>query len=326
MNFDLCSELDSFSINWDNKNIELEEYMKKEMTLLIMAAGMGSRYGGLKQIEPVGPNGEFLIDYSIYDAIRAGFTKVVFVIKKENEEIFKETVGNRVASHIKVEYAFQDLQDVPEGCCVPEGREKPWGTGQAILCAKDLIDGPFAIINADDFYGRDAYYVMSGFLQQDYEDNRYCVVGYKVKNTLSENGSVKRAICLEEKEELTELIESNVIREKGVIMASPLDGRDPFIVEEESLVSMNMLGFFPTLFPYLEKEFPIFLHSMKDTLKSEFLIPDILYKALKENYAKVMLLSTDATWIGITYKEDKDLVVGKIQHLIENGEYPLNLW
>lgn len=296
------------------------------MTLLIMAAGMGSRYGGLKQIEPVGPNGEFLIDYSIYDAIKAGFTKVVFVIKKENEEIFKETVGNRVANHIKVEYAFQNLQDVPQGCSVPEGREKPWGTGQAILCAKDLINESFAIINADDFYGRDAYYVMSGFLHQSYEDNRYCIVGYKVKNTLSENGAVKRAICLEEKEELTELIESNVIRENGIIVASPLDGRDPFTVEEDSLVSMNMLGFNTTLFSYLEKEFPIFLDHMKDPFKSEFLIPDITYKAMKENYAKIMLLSTDATWIGITYKEDKDSVCEKITSLINMGEYPKNLW
>lgn len=300
--------------------------MRKEMTLLIMAAGMGSRYGGLKQIEPVGPTGEFLIDYSIYDAIKAGFTKVVFVIKKENEEIFKETVGNRVASHIKVEYAFQDLQDLPEGYKVPEGREKPWGTGQAILCAKDLIKEPFAIINADDFYGRDAYYVMSGFLQQDYAENHYCIVGYKVKNTLSENGAVKRAVCLEEKEELTNLIESNVIREGNQIVAYPLDGRDSFTVEEESLVSMNMLGFNPTLFSYLEREFPLFLDHLKEPLKSEFLIPDILFKALKEKYAKVMLLSTDATWIGITYKEDKDMVIHKITELLEMGEYPKNLW
>ena len=179
-----------------------------EKTLLIMAAGMGSRFGGLKQIEPVGPNGEFIIDYSIFDAVRAGFTKVVFVIKKENFDVFKETVGNRVSNHIKVEYAFQDMDDLPYGFVRPEGREKPWGTSHAILSAKDLIDSNFAIINADDFYGRDAYYVMSKFLDESFDTNTYCVVGYKLGNTLSNNGSVKRGVCNEVDGYLTELIYS----------------------------------------------------------------------------------------------------------------------
>ena len=189
----------------------------KEKTLLIMAAGMGSRFGGLKQIEPVGPSGEFIIDYSIYDAIKAGFNKVVFVIKKENEELFKETVGNRVSRHIKVEYAFQDMDDLPEGYKRPVDREKPWGTSHAILSAKNLINDNFAIINADDFYGRDAYYVMSSFLDNDYSDNIYCVVGYLIKNTLSSVGSVKRGVCKESNGYLTELIESSVEKNGDVI-------------------------------------------------------------------------------------------------------------
>lgn len=298
-----------------------------EKTLLIMAAGMGSRFGGLKQIEPVGPNGEFIIDYSIFDAVRAGFTKVVFVIKKENFDVFKETVGNRVSKHIKVEYAFQDMDDLPNGFVRPEGREKPWGTSHAILSAKDLIDSNFAIINADDFYGRDAYYVMSKFLDESFDTNTYCVVGYKLGNTLSNNGSVKRGVCNEVDGYLTELIESKVERVDNGIMASPLDGSTPFSVNDDTLVSMNMLGFNTSIFDYIEENFPKYLEAHKDDiLKCEYLIPDTVFDAMKKGFARVKLLSTTAKWQGITYREDKQLVVDEINSLIEAGDYPAKLW
>ena len=298
-----------------------------EKTLLIMAAGMGSRFGGLKQIEPVGPNGEFIIDYSIYDAVKAGFTKVVFVIKEENFEIFKETVGNRVSKHIKVEYAFQDMDKLPLGFTRPADREKPWGTSHAILAAKDLIHENFAIINADDFYGRDAYYVMSRFLDEKYDSNIYCVVGYRLGNTLSLNGSVKRGVCHEENGFLTELIESKVERTDDGIVASPLDGSDSFNVTEDTLVSMNMLGFNTSIFDYIEENFPKYLAShMDDILKCEYLIPDTVFDAMKKNFCKVKLLSTTARWQGITYREDKQLVMDEISSLIDEGIYPSKLW
>lgn len=307
--------------------IENGGIMKKEKTLLILAAGMGSRFGGLKQVEPVGPNGEFIIDYSIYDAIMEGFNKVVFVIKEENFSIFNDTIGRRVSKFIKVEYAFQDVTDLPEGYVVPEGREKPWGTGHAILAAKNLIQEPFAIINADDFYGRDAFRVMAEYLDSMHEKNRYCIVGYLVKNTLSLNGAVKRAVCRHQNSELVELIESSILEENGIITASPLDGSSPFNVNPDDLVSMNMLGFTPSIFEYLEKEFPKFLDENKhNALKSEFLIPDLLYKAKSEQYAKVDILQTNAVWYGVTYREDKEYVVNAINNIVESGKYPKNLW
>ena len=299
----------------------------KNLTLLILAAGMGSRFGGLKQIEPFGPNGEFIIDYSIYDAIKAGFNKVVFIIKEENYEIFKETIGKRVEDKIKVEYAFQKLEDLPEGYNCPEERVKPWGTAHAILAAKNNINEPFAIINADDFYGYDAYSVISKFLKEEKNEETYGLVGYQVKNTLTENGSVKRGVCKLNNGYLDEIIESSVIEENGVITASPLDGSDSFEVSKDSSVSMNMLGFTPSLFSYIEKNFPKFLDDNKDNmLKCEYLIPDVLTQATKENYAKTKVLPTTAKWEGVTYKEDKESVVKAIQKLIDEGVYPHNLW
>lgn len=299
----------------------------KEKTLLIMAAGMGSRFGGLKQIEPVGPNGEFIIDYSVYDAIKAGFTKVVFVIKKENEQIFKETIGSRVDKYIKVEYAFQDMDNLPNGFTKPKDREKPWGTSHAILSAKNLIHENFAIINADDFYGRDAYEVMSKFLDENNEQNTYCVIGYRVENTLSENGSVKRGVIQTEHGLLTELIESSVEKTQNKIIATPLNGNNSFEIKNDTLVSMNMLGFNPTIFGYIEANFPKFLNENKDNiLKCEYLIPDTVEDAIKTNFAKVKVLSTTSNWQGVTYKEDKELVVKEITKLIEQGVYNKNLW
>ena len=299
----------------------------KEKTLLIMAAGMGSRFGGLKQIEPVGPNNEFIIDYSVYDAIKAGFTKVVFVIKKENEQIFKETIGSRVDKHIKVEYAFQDMDDLPNGFKKPEERVKPWGTSHAILSAKNLINENFAIINADDFYGRDAYEVMSKFLDECNEKNTYCVIGYKVINTLSENGSVKRGVLKSENGYLTELIESSVENTHEGIFATPLNGAAKFKINEDTLVSMNMLGFNPSIFEYIETNFPKFLNENKDNiLKYEKLIPDTVEQAIKNDFAQVKVLSTTAQWQGVTYKEDKELVVNEIKQLVKKGVYSNNLW
>ena len=298
-----------------------------EKTLLIMAAGMGSRFGGLKQIEPVGPNGEFIIDYSIYDALKAGFNKVVFVIKRENYDLFKETVGNRVSKYIKVDYSFQDMDDLPDGFKRPIDREKPWGTSHAILSAKNLINDNFAIINADDFYGRDAYCVVSDFLNNKFDENTYCVVGYMIKNTLSNNGSVKRGVCHSIDGFLTELIESKVERVGSEIVASPLNGDESFNITDESLVSMNMLGFNTSIFNYIEDNFVKFLEDNKDNiLKYEYLIPDTVFDAMKNGFAKVKLLSTTAKWQGITYREDKQLVVDEIRSLIDAGVYPEKLW
>ena len=299
----------------------------KEKTLLIMAAGMGSRFGGLKQIEPVGPNNEFIIDYSVYDAIKAGFTKVVFVIKKENEQIFKETIGSRVDKHIKVEYAFQDMDDLPNGFKKPEERVKPWGTSHAILSAKNLINENFAIINADDFYGRDAYEVMSKFLDESNEKNTYCVIGYKVINTLSENGSVKRGVLKSENGYLTELIESSVENTHDGIFATPLNGAAKFKIKGDTLVSMNMLGFNPSIFEYIETNFPKFLNENKDNiLKCEYLIPDTVEQAIKNDFAQVKVLSTTAQWQGVTYKENKEIIVNKIKKKKKKGVYSNNLW
>ncbi len=296
-------------------------------TLLIMAAGMGSRFGGLKQIEPIGPNGEFIIDYSIYDAIQAGFDKVVFIIKEENYDIFRETIGKRVEDKISVEYVFQKLEDLPAGYEKPKERVKPWGTAHAILSAKDKIHEPFAVINADDFYGRDAYFVIRKFLQENQDDHIYGMVGYQVKNTLTQNGSVKRGICKLKGEFLEEMVESSVIEENGVITASPLDGSSSFPVTEDTCVSMNMLGFFPSLFAYIEQKFPVFLEKNKENLlKCEYLIPDVLTEAQLEGVAKTKVLPTTAKWEGVTYLEDKEGVVKAIQKLVDEHVYPQDLW
>ena len=297
-----------------------------QKTLLVMAAGMGSRFGGLKQIEPMGPNGEFLIDYSIYDAKLAGFTKVVFIIKEENYNLFKETVGKRVESHIETEYVFQDASNLEESYPALKERVKPLGTGHAILCAKDKIDTPFAIINADDFYGRDAYFVASKYLDT-IDDEHYAVVGYSVSKTLSPNGAAKRGICREENGELVDLIEISVERVNGEIVASPLNGSEPFKVTEDTLVSMNLLLFTPQIFEVLEKKLAVFLEENKEDLsKCEFLIPDVVRSAMNEKAVTVDLLKTDSVWHGVTYREDKEEVVTAINKLIEEKVYPNKLW
>ena len=302
--------------------------MEKEKTLVIMAAGMGSRFGGLKQIEPVGPNGEYILDYSIYDAIKAGFNNVVFIIKKEHYDLFRETVGKRIENKIRVEYAFQDINNIPSGYKTPEDREKPWGTGHAVLSAKDLVKGSFAIINADDFYSNLPYQLISKFFDTNESDNTFLIPPYMVGKTLAATGSVKRGVCEIEDGFLTNLIESAVERsDSGEIIASPLDGRTPFPVDEKSPVSMNIWGFTPKLFELLEVGFITFFEQNKDDLsKCEYLLPDAIESQIKNGNITVKALAHDGHWYGITYKEDKDELVKKIQECINHGDYPESLW
>ncbi len=299
------------------------------MTLVIMAAGMGSRFGGLKQVEPVGPNGEFILDYSVYDAIKAGYDKVVFIIKEENYDLFRETIGKRIESKIKVEYAFQKIEDVPEGVKVPTKRVKPWGTSHAILAAKDLVNEPFTVINADDFYGYDPFFKMKTFFEENKDDNLYAMIGYKVINTMSENGSVKRGICSSNEDGyLNNLIESLVEKKDGKIIATDLeDEKNVFEVPKDALVSMNFFGFHPSIFKYLEDEMIEFFKKHENNLeKCEFLIPNSVFKRIKENKIKVKVLDTNERWFGVTYKEDKKDLVAAINKMIDEGKYPKNLW
>lgn len=303
--------------------------MEKDLTLVVMAAGMGSRFGGLKQIEPVGPNGEFLIDYSVYDALKCGFKRIVFVIKEENYDIFKETIGKRCEDKIEVCYAFQKFSDVPEGCVVPEDRVKPLGTAHAIYAAREFVDGNFAVINSDDFYGREAYQVMSDFLKKSTNDGKchFCNVAYQVGNTMTANGSVKRGVVSSKDGYLTNLIESKIERIGDKIIANPLDGRDSFEVSEDTLVSMNMLGFTKELFGYIEELFKKFFKDHEnDLMTAEFLIPDVMYQAMEDGFADVLVIPTTAVWHGVTYKEDKEEVCNAINKLVEEGVYPKDLW
>lgn len=298
------------------------------MDLVIMAAGMGSRFGGLKQIEPIDKSGDFIIDYSIFDAIRCGFDRVVFIIKEENYDIFRETVGKRVEKQIKVEYVFQKNDNLPSNANLPMDRVKPLGTGHAILCCKDVVKDNFAIINADDFYGYDAYKVMSDFLKSNKDKNGYGLVGYMVENTMTENGKVKRGVCEQENGYLTKIIESSIGREDdGRIMASPLNGDESFEVQAKDTVSMNMIGFTPSIFDYLEEKFVKFFDDNNGgSLTCEYLIPDVVSELICENRATVKVLPTTAVWQGITYKEDKEKLVNELERLVNNGEYPSNLW
>ena len=295
------------------------------MTLVIMAAGMGSRFGGLKQIEPVGPNGEFIIDYSIYDAIEAGFDKVVFIIKEENYNLFKETIGSRIEDKIDVEYVFQDIKNVPEGVIIPKDRVKPLGTAHAILSCKGTVNEPFAVINADDFYGRDAYIKAANFLKEDTTD--YAMVGYIIGNTLTENGSVKRGYCEQENGYLTNLIESSVYKENDKVKIEPLDGREGFYASENDLVSMNMFCFRPDMLNYLDEHFIDFFNRNQNNLdKCEYLIPDVVFERIENDGLKVRVVDTDAVWHGVTYKEDKEDLVNCIKSLVEQGQYPVELY
>ncbi len=295
------------------------------MTLVIMAAGMGSRFGGLKQIEPVGPSNEFIIDYSVYDAIQAGFNEVVFIIKEENYEVFKETIGKRVEDKIKVTYVFQNILDTP--VTIEFEREKPWGTGQAILATKDVVKGNFMVINADDFYGRDAFLKIASYLKTvDENTPDFVMVSYQVENTLGEKGSFKRGICEAKEGFLTNLIESSVEKIDNKFIATPLDGRLPMEVSSTSLVSMNAFGFTRAIYPYLETSWLKFFQESKNLEKEEFLIPSILENMIKENKCKIKVLGTTSKWYGITYPEDKERVMNAIKDLVNKKEYNNKLW
>ncbi len=297
-------------------------------TLLILAAGMGSRFGGLKQIEPFGPNGEFIIDYSIYDAKRAGFDKVVFVIKEENYDVFKDTIGKRVEPYIKTEYAFQKNDNLPEPYReLLKDRIKPLGTAHAMLCARDKINEPFAIINADDFYGFDAYDKASLYLE-NVPENHYGLIAYRLGNTLTPNGSAKRGVCeVNEQGELIKLTESKVSLDGDMVDVEPLEGGDAFRTSKDTIASMNFLLFTPDLFQVLDDRFLPFLNQNKDNLEScEYLIPIVLDELVAEGAKTVDVIETSANWYGVTYKEDKDLVTGAIKQLVKEKTYPNHLW
>lgn len=299
-----------------------------EKTLVVMAAGMGSRFGGLKQIEPVGPNGEFILDYSVYDAYLAGFTKVVFVIKKELEEVFKETVGSRLEDHIEVAYAYQNIEDIPlNKKYLIEKRTKPWGTVQAVLCAKDYVDGDFVVINADDFYGRDTYRKASDFLDSNEDGFTYASITFPYIKTASLYGSVKRAVCYTDGDNITKLVESSITTMGDYALAKPLDGSAEFQIELDQAVSMNVFAFKHTFFAYLEEYFIEFFKQDDEViLNSEALLPDVVEKNIFNGKIKLKNVPTNSNWIGVTYKEDLEGVKRAISDLIREGEYPDKLW
>ncbi len=301
-------------------------------TLIIMAAGIGSRYGqGIKQLAKMGKHGEIIMDYSIYDAKEAGFDKVVFIIRKDIEQEFQQVIGNRIGEHIDVEYVFQELSDIPEGFQVPEERTKPWGTGQAILCCKDVVKEPFVIINADDYYGKEAFRKLHDFLTAGEAcDAQFCMgmAGFVLKNTLSDNGTVTRGICKADEEGfLTHVVETTGIGrdENGKLFCDNPQVQGWFTENER--VSMNMWAGEPSFIAYLEEGFREFLaDGSGDPLKKEYLLPTIVDQLIREGRAKVKVLETQDKWFGITYKEDKPAVEEAFRQLIEDGVYPENLW
>jgi UTP-glucose-1-phosphate uridylyltransferase len=296
-------------------------------TLLILAAGMGSRYGGLKQIDPFGPNGETILEYSVYDAIRAGFGKVVFVIRQSFADAFRERFDDKLKGKIKVEYVFQELNKLPEGYACPEGREKPWGTGHAILMAKDVINEPFAAINADDFYGAQAFQCIADFFKATVSPGTYSMVGYLIENTLSENGTVSRGICKTDGEQnLVKITERHQIRREGNAIVFEDENQALVEVAGNTPVSMNFWGFHPTLFGHLERQFKAFLDEKMELPKSEFYIPNAVFELIKSKEVKTKVLKANSPWFGVTYPEDKPHVTQQIKKLTEAGVYPAQLW
>lgn len=305
----------------------------KKTTLIVMAAGMGSRYGGLKQIDPIGPNGEIILDYSVFDAAEAGFDRVIFVIKHEIEEDFKKITDGRYDEKIEVEYAFQDIADLPEGFSVPAGRVKPWGTGQAVLSCRGLIDGPFAVINADDYYGKETFRLIHDELIKEAEkEDKYsfCMVGFRVENTLTENGSVARGVCqISEDGYLTDIVERTKIAiNDGKIQYTEDDGATWTDISEGTTVSMNCWGFSPEMMVELGNRFSAFLEKgvIENPLKCEYFLPFVVDELLKENKAQVKVLETSEKWYGVTYKEDRSSVAEALGKKISEGIYPEKLW
>lgn len=301
------------------------------MKLVILAAGMGSRFGGLKQIEPMDDFGNFIVDYSIYDAIEAGFDSVVFIIKEEMYHDFKETIGKRIENKIKTEYVFQKTNDLPEGFKCPEDRKKPWGTAHAIMAARDVVDEHFMIINADDYYGKDAFKVAANYIRSlgKEDEGKFANVVYNVKNTMTENGSVKRGVCFQDENGyLTKMIESSIEKDgDNNIIATPLENGEKFQVNEDASVSMNMFIFTKDMMKYLVEKFPAFLNKNKDNILScEYLIPSVASELINEGKATVKLLKTDSIWYGVTYQADKKSVVDAFAQMVNEGKYKKGLW
>lgn len=304
---------------------------KKEPILVIMAAGMGSRYGGPKQIDPVGMHGEIIIDYSIYDAYRAGFRRVVCIIKKEIEADFKEIIGDRISKLMEVHYAYQRIDDLPEGFSVPEGRSKPWGTGHALLCAREFIDAPFAVINADDYYGADAFQIMYNWLKTAADDEfyEYSMIGYLLENTLTENGHVARGVCTVEDGMLTDIHERTHIEKRGDGAAyTEDDGKTWHDVPLDATVSMNLWGFTPGFMAELGKGFVPFLEKAlpENPLKCEYFLPSAVDVLLQAKKARVRVFRSPDRWYGMTYRSDKPVVEAAIRSFIAQGKYPERLW
>ena len=298
------------------------------MILVVMAAGMGSRFGGMKQLTPVGPSGEFLIDYSIYDAIKAGVKKVLFVIKEEHLDLFRDTIGKRIESKIEVEYAYQKLDNVPEGITITQDRVKPWGTGQALLSSAPYVNENFMIINADDFYGRDAFCTLGNYLKNlkdDKDKQHYAMVAYKISNTLSTNGTVSRGVCEVENNLLKSVTERTKIEYLNNKLVYYEDDKI-YNIDESAPVSVNLFGFTPKVFKDAEEYFKEFLKENSNDLKKEFYLPTIVQKSIDDNKADVTVLHTTSKFNGMTYKEDLEQLKENINELISNGVYPENLW
>ena len=305
----------------------------KETALVIMAAGIGSRFGGgIKQLEPVGPSGEIIMDYSIYDALEAGFNKIVFIIRHDLEKDFKEIIGNRIEKIAPVSYAFQEIGDLPEGFSVPEGRKKPWGTGQAVLAARDVIKDPFIVINADDYYGKEGFRRIHDYLVEKMDENApvldMCMSGFILRNTLSENGGVTRGVCrVNDDGTLSRVVETfNIEKKADGMYAEDKDG-NPVTVTEDMHVSMNMWGLSPTFIDVLAKGFPEFLQAVPEgNLKAEYLLPTVVDQLIQSGKGKVTVLESRDRWFGVTYKEDKASVTESIRELVRKGIYPEKLF
>ena len=290
--------------------------MKRDITPVVMAAGMGSRFGGLKQIEPIGKNGEVILDFSVYDAVEAGFNKVVFVIKHEIEKDFKEIIEKRIAKKVKVEYAYQEIDKLPEGYMAPSDRTKPWGTAHAILCCKDIVKEPFAVINADDYYGKSAFKQIADFLMSNQDD--YSMVGFRLQNTLTENGHVSRGVCEIENGILQSVTERTKIMD---CKYTEDDGKSWTALDPDTVVSMNLWGFTPDIFGYIEEGFKKFLDERINEPKSEYYLPSVVSSLIERNEKQVRVLIAEDKWYGVTYKEDKEKVVSAIVAKMDSGEY-----
>lgn len=301
--------------------------LENSPTLLVLAGGMATRYGQLKQFDRFGTSGETILDYSVYDAIRAGFKKIVFVIRESIKDEFLESISGKFASKVQVVTVSQELDALPAGFLVPKGRTKPWGTGHAIWVASRAIDGPFAVINADDFYGRESFHLIADFLKTKEDDISCTMVGYQLENTLSEHGSVSRGICQVNKEGyLDGIVEHTHIWQSTRGIESLNHRPDPVVLNKKETVSMNLMGFSPAVFPWFETYFTGFLQSSGQDLKAEFYLPEVVNNLIKAHKAKVKVLPTSAQWFGVTYPEDKPVAVSRIKELVKKGRYPDNLW